>query len=176
MTHSETTPDPQLGPIRVAEVLSAFSLATDLGAGQPMGDVLRMCYMAMGIAQKLNQSEREQADVFHTALLTHAGCTAGASLFAQLIHGDELAAHRDLFLRDPASPADILKWMLRHVAPNEPIPTRFLRLVGILRGRGDLEEQIQGVCEVATRLAERLGMGSDVNSRHQTSHAAGSPA
>lgn len=158
MTHAETAPEPQLGPIRVAEVLSAFSLATDLGAGQPMGDVLRMCYMAMGIAQELKQSEREQADVFHAALLAHAGCTAGASLFASLIHGDELAAHRDLFLRDLASTADILKWMLRYVAADEPISTRVLRLVDVLRGKGDLDEQIQGVCEVAPRLAARLGM------------------
>ena len=127
-----------------------------------MGDVLRMCYMAMGIAQELKQSEREQADVYHVALLAHAGCTAGASLFASLIHGDELAAHRDLFLRDLASTVDILKWMLGYVAADEPIPTRVWRLVDFLRGRGDLDEQIQGVCEVAPRLAERLGMSRQV--------------
>ncbi len=162
MTFSENAPELEPGPIRVAEVLSAFSLATDLGAGQPMGDVLRMCYMAMAIAQELKQSERERADVFHAALLAHAGCTAGASLFASLIHGDELAAHRDLFLRDLASTVDILKWILHYVAADESIPTRFLRLVDVLRGKGDLDDQIQGVCEVAPRLAVRLGMSIQV--------------
>ncbi len=52
--------------------------------------------------------------------------------------------------------------MLRYVAADEPIPTRVLRLVDILRGRGDLEEQMQGVCEVAPRLAARLGMSRQV--------------
>ena len=162
MTHVEIAPELRPGPIRVAEVLSAFSLATDLGAGQPIGDVLRMCYVAMGIAQELKLSSQEQADVYHTALLAHAGCTAGASLFAALIHGDDLAAHRDLFLRDPANPMDILKWMLSYVAADEPFHIRLQRLTNIVRSREDLQEQILGVCEVAPRLAARLGMSEQV--------------
>ncbi len=80
MTQANMVSDLQNQPIRMAEILSAFSFATDLGAGQPMGDVLRTCYVAMAIAQKLKLSSQEQADVYHTALLAHAGCTAGASL------------------------------------------------------------------------------------------------
>ena len=162
MAQADAMADGQKQPIRVAEVLSAFSLATDLGAGQPMGDVLRTCYVAMCIAQELNLSSQEQADVYHTALLAHAGCTAGASLFAALIHGDDLAAHRDLFLRDPAKPIDILKWMLRYVAAGEPFHIRVQRLAAIVRDREDLEEQLLGVSEVAPRLAERLGMSGQV--------------
>ena len=162
MDQAESVSDLQMRQVRVAEILSAFSLATDLGAGQPMGDVLRMCYMAMRTAQEMGLSSQEQADVYSTALLAHAGCTAGASLFAGMIHGDDLAAHRDLFLRDPANAVDILKWMLRHVAAGEPLYVRAQRLAEIVRGREDLEEQILGVCEVAPRLAERLGMSAQV--------------
>ena len=162
MTRVDAVSDLRNQPIRVAEVLSAFSLATDLGAGQPMGDVLWTCYMAMAIAQELKLPPREQADVYHTALLAHAGCTAGGSLFASLIHGDDLAAHRDLFLRDPANSMDILKWMLRYVAAGEPLQIRAQRLAEIVRSREDLEEQILGVCEVAARLATRLGMTPQV--------------
>lgn len=162
MAHADAVSDLHDQPIRVAEILSAFSLATDLGAGQPMGDVLRMCYVAMAVAQELKVSPREQPDVYHAALLAHAGCTAGASLFAALIHGNELEAHRDLFLRDPNSSAEILRWMLRHVAAGEPLYVRAQRLAELVRGRQDLEELILGVCEVAPRLAARLGMSSQV--------------
>ena len=129
MAQANTVSPIQNEPIRVAEVLSAFSLATDLGAGQPMGDVLRMCYMAMGIAQELKLSSQEQTDAYHTSLLAHAGCTAGASLFAALIYGDDLAAHRDLFLRDPANTMDVLQWMLSYVAAGEPFHIRVHRLI-----------------------------------------------
>ena len=121
MAEADAVSDLQDRPTRVAEILSAFSLATDLGAGQPMGDVLRMCYVAMGVARELRLSDQELADVYHTALLAHAGCTAGASLFAALIHGDDLAAHRNLFLRDPANSTDILTWMVRYVGADEPL-------------------------------------------------------
>ena len=163
MAGTDSTPDLQTQPVRMAEVLSAFSLATDLGAGQPMGDAIRTCYVAMSIAKELRLSAPEQEDVYHASLLAHAGCTAGASLFDALIHGDDLAAHREVFLRDPANPMDIFKWMLRHVAAGEPFHVRVQRLMEIARGRDDLEEQVRGVCEVAPRLAERLGMSPQVS-------------
>ena len=162
MAEADAVSDLQDRPTRVAEILSAFSLATDLGAGQPMGDVLRMCYVAMGVARELRLSDQELADVYHTALLAHAWCTAGASLFAALIHGDDLAAHRNLFLRDPANSTDILTWMVRYVGADESLYLRLQHLAEIVRGRGDLREQILGVCEVAPRLAARLGMSTTV--------------
>jgi hypothetical protein len=37
----------------VAELVAALSLGTDLGLGQPMEHVLRMCVLALGLADRL---------------------------------------------------------------------------------------------------------------------------
>lgn len=40
----------------MAEVLAAFSLATDLGVGKSMGHALRACYLGMEMARELRLS------------------------------------------------------------------------------------------------------------------------
>ena len=46
--------------VRLAEVLAALSLATDLGMGQPMEHMLRQCLIALRLAERLGLDDDDQ--------------------------------------------------------------------------------------------------------------------
>src|SRR4051794_28763905 len=87
--------------IRLAEVLSALSLTTDLGAGMPFEKGLRTCVVASTFAAALRLSLEERRAVFHAALLRSIGCTAHAPENAAMF-GDDLSFERPLKELDPA--------------------------------------------------------------------------
>ena len=60
---------------RLAEVVAALSLATDLGMGQPMEHALRSCLLALRLGEELGLSEAELTDLYYVALLRRIGCT-----------------------------------------------------------------------------------------------------
>ena len=158
-----TLPELPHGPIRLAEVLAAFSLATDLGMAQPMGHVLRACHIGMRVAHELRLTSDEQAELYYAILLMHSGCTAGSSLLANLLLADELAAGRDLSRRDPSNPLEIVNWLALNVAPDAPIPARVLHILeALLRGLDTHREGDQTTCEVGARVARRLGLAHGV--------------
>ena len=65
--------------IRLAELMAALSLATDLGLGQALEHELGICLAALELADRLGCKPEERSDVYYVALLAHVGCTAGAS-------------------------------------------------------------------------------------------------
>ncbi len=62
-------------PIRMAEILAAFSLATDLGTGKSMGHAIRACYLGMQIADELRLSMLEKTELYYSFLLMHSFCS-----------------------------------------------------------------------------------------------------
>ncbi|MBN1450363.1 MAG: HD domain-containing protein, partial [Anaerolineales bacterium] len=144
-------------PMRMAEVLAAFSFATDLGTGKSMGHALRACYLGMAMARELRLSDSEQVELYYSFLLMHSGCAALSLAMAPIIQGDELAAIGDITLRDDSSLREMLGWMRANVSPDAPLPTRILNLVRALLHNPD-EGDVRGVCEVAVRVAQRLDM------------------
>jgi hypothetical protein len=54
---------------RLAEVLAALSLATDLGAAWPPETALRTCLVGVELARRLGLGEPEVADVYFLTLL-----------------------------------------------------------------------------------------------------------
>ena len=67
------------GGLRLAELLTALSLATDLGMGQPLEHALRSCLIAIGLGERLRLRPEELAEVYYVALLRFVGCSADAS-------------------------------------------------------------------------------------------------
>ena len=49
-----------LAPIRLAELVAALSLATDLGTGQPMEHALRVCLFSVELSGELGMDEQER--------------------------------------------------------------------------------------------------------------------
>ena len=56
---------PMTERVRLAELLAALSLATDLGLGQPMEYLLRTCLVSAGFAERLGLSVEDQRTVYY---------------------------------------------------------------------------------------------------------------
>jgi HD-GYP domain-containing protein (c-di-GMP phosphodiesterase class II)/DNA-binding CsgD family transcriptional regulator len=148
-----------MNAIRLAELLGSLSFAGDLGRGQPMGHVLRTTRIAMALAQRLRVPSAQLPDVYYTALLVHAGCTAGAAECAAFLASDELSAQKDFCLCDPGNLGQMFGWMRRNVAREQPLPARALRMLQLMaKGEKCFQDVDQGCSEVGSRIASRLGL------------------
>ena len=151
---------PRENAIRMADVLGAFSLAGDLAVGLQPEHGTRSCYIGMRIAQALGLGSEDRINLYYAELLKDAGCTAYTSQLATLWLTDEIVAKRELlFLRDFHNPADILFWLMQYVAAGAPLATRATRMLDFLKdGQGDMREGFESTCQMAARIAHRLGM------------------
>lgn len=148
--------------LRLAELVAALSLATDLGTGQPMEHALRACLLATHLSGELGMDEQERCDVYYVSLLRAIGCVSDAHRVAARF-GDELLANAQISLLDTTQPADMLELMVRHVGVGQPLLQRTRTIVSALAaGPGERNQIITAHCEVAERLATRLGMRDEV--------------
>src|SRR5438552_5950931 len=86
--------------VRLAELMAALSIATDLGMGQPLETALCSCVVAMRLGEALHLDGDTLRDVYYQALLRYIGCNAETPTLAA-IFGDELALRRDFATADP---------------------------------------------------------------------------
>lgn len=70
------TARPESQPIRLAELLAALSLATDLAMNFPPETAIRTCLLGVHLGRDLGLSDDQLSDVFFVSLLRHIGCTA----------------------------------------------------------------------------------------------------
>lgn len=152
----------QGGTGRVAELTIALSLATDLGTGQPMDSGLRTCWLSLAAAEALGMDAAARSCVYHVALLRFVGCTSDASETAVLAGGDDLAFNAAMAPALNAPPGEAMRWFVRHLAEDLPVPRRAGRVVRALADPGMEHRSLSGHCEVAARLAGRLGIGEPV--------------
>jgi HD-GYP domain-containing protein (c-di-GMP phosphodiesterase class II) len=147
--------------LRLAELIAALSLATDLGLGLPQEHVLRQCRIALGLAERVGVDEAERAAVYYVALLAWVGCTADSyELSGQF--GDEIAFRAAAHEVDLAG-LPLMGFMLRRVGDGRP-PLRRAQMAAALvatRGRG-AADAMTAHCQVASAFAARLGLGADV--------------
>jgi hypothetical protein len=64
------------GDPRLAELLAALSLVTDLARGRPPEEALRACLPATRMAGDLGVGSDDSAHVYYMTLLRFAGCSA----------------------------------------------------------------------------------------------------
>ena len=150
-------------PTRLAEVLGAFSLAADLTLGLPAEHGVRSCYIGMRLAEEIEVSPEERADLYYAQLVKDSGCTCSSSQIASLIAGDEMAAVAELLSRDPSDELAMFGWIVRHVAAGAPFATRAKQVLDFLIHSREFERDgAAGECEVAQRMAYRLGLSEGV--------------
>ena len=139
-------------------------MASDLGTGLHTEHGARSCYIGMHIAQEMELPVEQRADLFYAELLKDAGCTAYTSQLAAFWVADELAAKRDLyFFRNAQNPIDAFSWLRQYVAQGGSFPSRATHIVDFLvNGRKFMKEGFESTCDVARRIAQRLGMSQAV--------------
>lgn len=147
---------------RLAELILPLSLATDIGTGEPIESALRACLLAIHLGETVGLSETELSDVYYLVLLRFAGCTADAHI-AAAIFGDEQVFRAKTLTVDYGNPVEMLRTMARVIgaghAPLQRVQTLASALTVMMR-EGD--ELTTAHCEVAQKLAARLGMGPQV--------------
>ncbi|HSJ73292.1 MAG TPA: HD domain-containing phosphohydrolase, partial [Miltoncostaeaceae bacterium] len=150
------------GQVRLAELVGALSMATDLGMGQPLEQALRTCLLATRLGEAAGLGPDDLRSVYYVALLRYTGCTSDAAEAAELF-GDEIAARAAFAPIDPGRPREALGWLVRHAGAGRPPAARARLLVSALaEGSRGARESFRAHCEVARRLAERLGLGPGV--------------
>ena len=142
---------PEGDVIRTADLLGAFSLASDFAMGLHTEHGARSCYIGMHIAQEMDLPLEQRTDLYYAELLKDAGCTTYTSQLASSWLVDELAAKRDLqFFRDTRNPLDIASWLFKYVAVGAPFPTRATHMLDFLvKGRAFMKEGFESTCLVA---------------------------
>lgn len=151
--------------IRLAEVIAALSLATDLGMGQPLEYALQVCIVSLRLGEALGFGESELREIYYLALLRHIGCNAETYTMAALF-GDELAIRADFASVDSANTPQIINHIIHTIRESRKDTSRlqFARMIvqAVVSSPGVMKEEYNGFCEVAQRLAARLGFGDNI--------------
>lgn len=113
--------------LRVAEILSALSLALDLTEGQPMGHCVNSCLLGMRLARILGLSDSERAPLYYALLLKDAGCSNNAARMYEIFGGDDVKAKREIKTQDWTRVTfEGLNYLARNVMPGRSSLDRFL--------------------------------------------------
>ena len=157
-----TTPPVRAG-VRLAELLGALSLGTDLGMGQPLEHVLRQCLIALRLAERLGLDESGQRVVYYSSMLAWVGCHVDAYEQAKWF-GDDLALKSDFRRVDFGGPVAQGLFIARHLGSGQPLQQRVGLGVGFARGAGRrvAQDMIGNHWRAADDLAARLGLDAAV--------------
>lgn len=147
--------------VRLAELVAALSLATDLGLGQPQDHVLRQTVIARRLAAAAGLPEEQQTAVFYVSLLAWVGCVADSHEMAAWF-GDDLRLRADSYEVDKAG-VPRLRFVLGHVGEGSG-PVRRLTMIGrfLTTGPARVTRSMLGHCQATGDIASRLGLGAQV--------------
>ena len=149
--------------LRLAELVAALSLATDLGMGQPLEHGLRTCLIALELGRRLGLSASELAELYYVTLLRFVGCTADAHDQAALVGGDEIAMRAVIAPVLGASSGALVQAVMPRVGAGLGPLTRSRLVIGMLtRGRERIAEGMRAHCELADGVAAGLGLSAPV--------------
>ncbi|MEO8285068.1 MAG: HD domain-containing phosphohydrolase [Chloroflexota bacterium] len=150
--------------LRLAEVIGAISLATDLGMGNPLEYALCSCVLAVRLGDALGLGDEDLREVYYQALLRYIGCNAETHMLSSLA-GDEAAVRADFGQIDTGNIGEVVGVMTRAIrqANAGASPTHVARMVarGLLT-LPKIKASFAEHCEVAQRLGERLGFEGNV--------------
>ncbi|HEU0003906.1 MAG TPA: HD domain-containing phosphohydrolase [Ktedonobacteraceae bacterium] len=151
--------------IRLAELVAALSLATDLGMGQPLEYALSVCVLSVRLGEALGLNESELREVYYLALLRHIGCNAETYTMSA-IFGDEIALRTDTASVDLGRASQAIGLLVRSLRKSyaDASPLQLARLIaqGMMASPHVMKEAFSGFCEVAQRLAARLGFDEKI--------------
>jgi HD-GYP domain-containing protein (c-di-GMP phosphodiesterase class II) len=147
--------------VSLADLLGTFSLATDLGLGQPMEHVLRSWWIAGRLGERIGLDEAERADLYYTAVLAWVGCVADTPEVASWF-GDDIAFRADSFGVD-FSGLPAMAFMVAHAGAGRSAWHRLRRATTLVAtGAAGVQRGLLSHCVSASTMADRLGLGARV--------------
>ncbi|MDQ6725056.1 MAG: LuxR C-terminal-related transcriptional regulator [Actinomycetota bacterium] len=147
--------------VRLAALVAALSLATDLGLGQPQQHIIRQTLIALRMAELDGLSDDERAAIFYVSLLAWVGCIADGHEMAKWF-GNDMAVRADSYLVDMTG-MPMMRFMVGHVASGSS-PIRRLTMIGrfLAGGSKEVERSMAAHCQTSGDLSLRLGLGPEV--------------
>ncbi|MFS8096995.1 LuxR C-terminal-related transcriptional regulator [Lentzea alba] len=147
--------------IDLTELLAAFSLATDLGLGQPMEHLLRSWRIAERLGERMGLPEDQRRSLFYVSMLAWVGCVADSPEVAASF-GDDIAFRADSYDVDLAGLTGF-GFFLRRAGRGGPMWHRLRVATTMLTTGGqNVVQGMQSHCLTTSTLAERLGLGAEV--------------
>jgi hypothetical protein len=150
--------------IRLAELMAALSIATDLGLGQPMEFALSSCIVVVRLAEKCGYSQEALREVYYQALLRFIGCNAETDWLSSIV-GNEQILRADFHQIDSGDMNVVINMFTEAIRKSfaGESPERIESAVKHgLEGFPRIPQMFIGHCEVAQRLAKRLGFNENV--------------
>lgn len=153
----------QSGPAgRIAEVMAALSLASDLGSGYGEEQGLRSTLVAQELGEALGLDRSELRDLYDLSLLRMIGCTADSPAAAEAL-GDEILVGGESARLDMGNQREAVRWLFREFGRELPIQQRVSLTLKLLTYRPEnRRQQLAAHCEVASTLACELGRSQRV--------------
>lgn len=147
-------------PLRLADLLAALSVATDLGMGQSPEKAIRSCLVGTGLARAMDLPTHQVRDVYLATLLRHLGCTATAHEEAYWFGGDELKSRPASERADFGKPSEMVALTL---GTGRGAGMRRPKLLARALMAGEQTVPIlTAICEAGAVLARRLGCSQGV--------------
>ena len=151
------------GGLRLAELLGALSLATDLANQTPPETALKEALLSVAFGRHLGLTGQELSDGYYLALLYHVGCLGAAEEVGRVTAGDDGGMRRAFAEADYLDMPQMLRLTLTDVANHSGPLDRVRAVVGFMSAGSELNVRTHvACCEAAGRLAERLGAGGNV--------------
>src|SRR3954451_21756263 len=151
--------------VRRADFLMALAYATDLATGHSRDFALRSCVLAMRFAETAGLDESMRRKVYHQALLRYIGCNADTHLLAAA-WGDEITLRRELHHIDIGNRAEFVEIFVRAITRKlaGTSPDELAKAIerGLAEGPQVNIPILSGHCEVAQRIAERIGLPLEI--------------
>jgi HD-GYP domain-containing protein (c-di-GMP phosphodiesterase class II) len=144
-------------PVRLTELLAAWSLAIDVAMNLPLDTGLQVCVRATELARAADADVDVCRRTHQLALLRHVGCTAENATMAAVV-GDERAFRAGLRGRDASSSRALLSYLVKSTVEGLPLLRRPSALIRLLTEAGGLNVAFAAVCEVAQELVDRIGL------------------
>src|SRR5918996_597036 len=147
--------------LRLADLLAALSVSTDLAMGQAPEKAIRACIVATGIARHMNLPEPVVADAYYTTMLKHLGCTATLHEELHLLGPDE-AGMRPVAERTDVTSSREMLGLMRVTGRTAGVGRVRYVARAVVGGKTASDSIMRAVCDVAARMAERLDLSEGV--------------
>jgi len=144
---------------RLADVVAALTLATDLASGLQLEHGLRRTLVAVWLGAAAGLNDDQLRDAYYVSLLGSAGCVLDTAAAARFV-GDDIAFRGGMFSLDMANPLVAVRYLARTAGRGRPLVRRAAGMVGLARQSAvfrDVALHVGGLLDLGPAVRDAIG-------------------